>query len=30
VFITPIRSAVEKHKNLVGYRDRVLRHYFPA
>jgi glutathione S-transferase len=28
VFVTPIRSAVEKHQNLVGYRDRILQHYF--
>jgi len=28
VFVTPIRSAVEKHQNLVNYRDRILQHYF--
>jgi glutathione S-transferase len=28
VFVTPIRSAAEKHQNLVGYRDRILQHYF--
>jgi glutathione S-transferase len=29
VFVTPIRTAAEKHQNLTGYRDRILRHYFP-
>ncbi len=28
VFDTPIRTAAEKHKNLVDYRDRILRRYF--
>ena len=28
VFVTPIRSSAEKHQNLVGYRDRILQHYF--
>jgi glutathione S-transferase len=28
VFTTPIRSAAEKHQNLVSYRDRILQHYF--
>ncbi|HUZ91115.1 MAG TPA: glutathione S-transferase family protein [Methylocella sp.] len=30
VFVTLIRSAAEKHQNLVRYRDRILRHYFPG
>jgi glutathione S-transferase len=29
VFVTTIRSAAEKHQNLVAYRDRIMRHYFP-
>ena len=29
VFVTPIRTAAEKHQNLTGYRDRILRHHFP-
>ncbi|MGH6800158.1 MAG: glutathione S-transferase family protein [Methylocella sp.] len=28
VFATPIRTAVEQHKNLTGYRDRIMRNYF--
>ncbi|MGH6834753.1 MAG: glutathione S-transferase family protein [Methylocella sp.] len=28
VFATPIRTAAEKHKNLTGYRDRIMRKYF--
>ncbi|MGH6851618.1 MAG: glutathione S-transferase family protein, partial [Methylocella sp.] len=28
VFATPIRTAAEGHKNLSGYRDRILRKYF--
>jgi glutathione S-transferase len=28
VFETPIRTAAERHANLIGYRDRVLRRYF--
>jgi len=28
VFETPIRTAVERHANLIGYRDRILRRYF--
>ncbi|MGH6793619.1 MAG: glutathione S-transferase C-terminal domain-containing protein, partial [Methylocella sp.] len=28
VFATPIRTAAEGHKNLTGYRDRILREYF--
>jgi glutathione S-transferase len=28
VFDTPIRTAAERHTNLVAYRDRILRHYF--
>ncbi|MGI8568790.1 MAG: glutathione S-transferase family protein [Methylocella sp.] len=27
-FDTPIRTAAEKHKNLTGYRDRIMRRYF--
>ena len=27
-FDTPIRTAAEEHKNLAGYRDRILRKYF--
>jgi glutathione S-transferase len=30
LFETPTRTAAEKHQNLVGYRDRILRHYFQA
>jgi glutathione S-transferase len=30
VFTTPIRAAAEKHKNLVGYRDRLMRDYFQS
>jgi glutathione S-transferase len=29
LFVTPIRAAAEKHQNLVSYRNRILRHYFP-
>jgi glutathione S-transferase len=28
VFATPIRAAAERHANLTGYRDRILRRYF--
>ncbi len=28
VFATPIRTAAERHKNLTGYRDRIMRRYF--
>jgi glutathione S-transferase len=28
VFDTPIRAAAERHANLTGYRDRILRRYF--
>jgi glutathione S-transferase len=28
VFVTPIRSAAEKHKNLTDDRDRILQRYF--
>ncbi|MCI0699322.1 glutathione S-transferase family protein [candidate division KSB1 bacterium] len=28
IFVTPTRTAAEKHQNLTGYRDRVLRQYF--
>jgi glutathione S-transferase len=28
-FVTPVRAAAEQHQNLVRYRDRILRHYFP-
>jgi len=30
VFETPIRTAAERHANLIGYRDRILRRYFEA
>lgn len=29
-FVTPVRTAAERHQNLVRYRDRILRHYFPG
>ncbi len=29
-FVTPVRTAAETHPNLVAYRDRMLRHYFPS
>jgi hypothetical protein len=29
VFVTPLRTAIERHEKLSGYRDRILRHYFP-
>jgi glutathione S-transferase len=29
VFETAIRTEAEKHQNLVRYRDRILRQYFP-
>ena len=28
MFDTPIRTAAEKHQNLVTYRDRILAQYF--
>jgi glutathione S-transferase len=28
VFATPIRTAAERHKNLTGYRDRIMQQYF--
>jgi glutathione S-transferase len=28
VFVTPIRTAAERHKNLTGYRDRIMQQYF--
>jgi glutathione S-transferase len=28
VFDTPIRTAAERHANLIGYRDQILRKYF--
>jgi hypothetical protein len=28
VFLTPTRTAAEKHQNLVSYRDRIQRQYF--
>ena len=28
VFVTPTRTAAEKHQNLVSYRDRIQRQYF--
>jgi hypothetical protein len=28
VFETPIRTAVERHANLIGYRNRILRRHF--
>ncbi len=28
VFDSPVRTAAERHPNLTGYRDRILRHYF--
>ena len=28
IFMTPIRTAAEKHQNLTGYLDRILRQYF--
>jgi glutathione S-transferase len=28
IFVTPTRTAAEKHQNLTRYRDRVLRQYF--
>jgi hypothetical protein len=28
MFETPIRTAVERHANLIGYRNRILRCYF--
>ncbi|MGH6936771.1 MAG: glutathione S-transferase family protein [Methylocella sp.] len=28
VFDTSIRTAAERHANLIGYRDRILKHYF--
>jgi glutathione S-transferase len=29
LFTTPARGAAEKHQNLISYRNRMLRHYFP-
>lgn len=28
-FTTAVRTAAKQHQNLVGYRDRILRQYFP-
>jgi glutathione S-transferase len=28
VFATPIRTAAERHKNLTGYRERIMQQYF--
>lgn len=28
-FVTPVRTAAEMHQNLVAYRDRMQRRYFP-
>lgn len=30
MFQTPVRTAAEQHPNLIAYRDRILKHYFPA
>jgi glutathione S-transferase len=29
LFTTPARAATEKHQNLISYRNRMLRQYFP-
>jgi hypothetical protein len=29
LFMTPARAAAEKHQNLISYRNRMLRQYFP-